>query len=77
MSTRVRCLSRGMFTIIVNSKNKYTLSVAPVGAVLRCTHPNAICIPNRTDVECVSNYGIYYKCNFILQPMGTHCVPSD
>ncbi len=20
-----------------------------VGAVLRCTHPNAICIPNRTD----------------------------
>ena len=32
----------------------------PVGAVLRRTRPNATCIPNRTDAECVSNYRIYY-----------------
>ena len=29
---------------IVNRKNKETLS-PPVGSVLRCTHPNATCIP--------------------------------
>ena len=27
----------------------YIFSPGPVGAVLRCTHPNAICIPNRTE----------------------------
>ncbi len=34
------------------SKSLYRINRAvhpdPVGAVLRCTHPNAICIPNRT-----------------------------
>ena len=39
----------------------------PVGAVLRCTHPNAICIPNRTiGVNlAVSNYG---RCGFLTAP---------
>ena len=36
---------------------------------MRCTHPNAICIPNRTDVECVSNYEIYYKTEVVLEAL--------
>ena len=36
-------------TISVNLRKSYALNPSgPVGSVLRCTHPNAICIPNRT-----------------------------
>ncbi len=30
-------------------KRQFSDPPGPVGVVLRCTHPNAICIPNRTD----------------------------
>ena len=43
----IRTPKKEIDLIIVNCKNKKTLS-PPVGAVLRRTRPDAICIPNRT-----------------------------
>ena len=56
-------------TIGVNLRKSYALNPSgPVGSVLRCTHPNAICIPNRTgDIRENPSLRVSEKMNIVMQ----------